>query len=136
MSGSGISWAICKSAARSKQITTPTPHYSVFTGRMPFLPPNQQCQSTEGTEGIQHNVKAKKSITTKNYLSTFCYKITNNKSLERNSTGTFNNKAMMVVMSERNFYKLHGMINGTLELSKHPDWFVIQTDTDTDSEII
>jgi len=23
-----------------------------FTGRMPFLPPNQQCQSTEGTEGI------------------------------------------------------------------------------------
>jgi len=23
-------------------------HYSVFTGRMPFLPPNQQCQSTEG----------------------------------------------------------------------------------------
>jgi len=23
-----------------------------FTGRMPFLPPNQQCQSTEGTKGI------------------------------------------------------------------------------------
>ena len=28
--------------------TTPAPHHSVFTGRMPFLPPNQQCQSTEG----------------------------------------------------------------------------------------
>jgi len=27
MSGSGISWAICKSAPRSRQITTPTPHY-------------------------------------------------------------------------------------------------------------
>jgi len=26
----------------------PAPHCSVFTGRMPFLPPNQQCQSTEG----------------------------------------------------------------------------------------
>ena len=25
-----------------------TPHNSVFTGRMPFLPPNQQLQSTEG----------------------------------------------------------------------------------------
>jgi len=25
------------------------PHHSVFTGRMPFLPPNQQRQSTEGT---------------------------------------------------------------------------------------
>jgi len=23
-------------------------HHSVFTGRMPFLPPNQQRQSTEG----------------------------------------------------------------------------------------
>jgi len=26
----------------------PVPHHSVFTGRMPFLPPNQQRQSTEG----------------------------------------------------------------------------------------
>jgi len=26
----GISWAICKSAPRSRQITTPTPHHSVF----------------------------------------------------------------------------------------------------------
>jgi len=25
----------------------PAPHHSVFTGRMPFLPPNQQRQSTE-----------------------------------------------------------------------------------------
>ena len=25
-----------------------TPQLSFFTGRMPFLPPNQQCQSTEG----------------------------------------------------------------------------------------
>jgi len=47
-SGSGISWAICKSAHRSRQITTPAPHHSVFTGQMPFLPPNQQRQSTEG----------------------------------------------------------------------------------------
>ena len=38
--GSGISWNICKSAPRSRQITTPAPHHSVFTGRMPFLPPN------------------------------------------------------------------------------------------------
>ena len=30
VSGSGISWAICKSAPRSRQITTPAPHYSVF----------------------------------------------------------------------------------------------------------
>jgi len=42
-----VSWTICKqSAPRSRQITTPTPHHSIFTGRMLFLTPNQQ--STEG----------------------------------------------------------------------------------------
>jgi len=48
--GSGISWAICKSATRSRETTMPAPHQliSFFTGWMPFLPPNQQCQSTEG----------------------------------------------------------------------------------------
>ena len=30
MSSSGISWAICKSAPRSRQITTPAPHHSIF----------------------------------------------------------------------------------------------------------
>jgi len=44
-----MSWAMCKSAPRSTQITMPAPHHSVFTGRMPFLSPNQQRQSTEGT---------------------------------------------------------------------------------------
>jgi len=53
VSGSGIRWAICKSAARSRQTTTPARHHSVFTGRMPFLQPNQQRQSTECTRGNQ-----------------------------------------------------------------------------------
>ena len=44
---SGIRWALCKPAPRSRQITMPAPHCSVFTGRMPFLPPNQQRQSTD-----------------------------------------------------------------------------------------
>ena len=48
VSGSGICWATCKSAPRCRQITTPAPHHSAFTGRMPFLPPNQQRQSIEG----------------------------------------------------------------------------------------
>ena len=55
VSGSCISWAICKSAPRSRQITTPAPHHSVFTGRMPFLPPNQQLQSTEGSNNNNNN---------------------------------------------------------------------------------
>jgi len=47
---SGISWIIYKlSALHSRQITMPVPHHSVFTDQMPFLPPNQQQQSTEDT---------------------------------------------------------------------------------------
>ena len=43
---------LCKSAPRSRQITTPAPHHSVFTGRMPFLPPNQPRQRTEGKHAL------------------------------------------------------------------------------------
>ena len=41
MSGSGIIWAICKSASRSRQLTTPTPHHSVFyrPGALPATQP-------------------------------------------------------------------------------------------------
>jgi len=46
VSGSGISWAICKSAPRPRQTTMPTSHRSFFTGWMLFLPPTQQHQST------------------------------------------------------------------------------------------
>ena len=35
---------------------TPAPHHSVFTDRMPFLPPNQQRQSTEGKYHISSNI--------------------------------------------------------------------------------
>jgi len=48
VSGSGISSAICKSAPRSRQITTQHPTTQFFTGRMPFLPSNQQRRCTEG----------------------------------------------------------------------------------------
>jgi len=45
---SGMDWTICKqSAPHSRQTTTPTPHHS--------LTPNQQCQSTEGTNPLNEN---------------------------------------------------------------------------------
>ena len=62
VSGSGISWAICKSAPRPRQITTPKPHHSFFTGRMPFLPPNQQRQSTSAAVTV--SVKGKNPYST------------------------------------------------------------------------
>ena len=52
VSGSGISWVICKSAPCSRQITTPAPHHSVF------LPVG--CLSCRPT----NSVKALKAIAT------------------------------------------------------------------------
>jgi len=41
-----------------------TPPLSFFTGRVPFLPPNQQCQSTEGhtIKNTQNNRIADKNM--------------------------------------------------------------------------
>jgi len=47
VSGSGISWAIHKSAPWPRHNHASTQPL-IFTGQMPFLPPNQQHQSTEG----------------------------------------------------------------------------------------
>jgi len=41
-------------APRSTQITTPVPHHSAFTRRMPSLPPNQQGRSTVSIYYIPH----------------------------------------------------------------------------------
>jgi len=49
VSGSGISWAICKSAPRPRQITTPATQHSVFYRSDALPAANQQHQSTEGT---------------------------------------------------------------------------------------
>jgi len=40
-------------APRSRQITMPVAHQSVFTAQMPFLAPNEQRQSTEGITTTQ-----------------------------------------------------------------------------------
>ena len=46
VSGNDISWAICKSAPRSRQITTPAPHHSVFY-RLDALPAAQPTASKQ-----------------------------------------------------------------------------------------
>ena len=46
VSGSGIRWAICKSAPRSSQITTPAPHHSVFLqARCPSCRPTNSVKA-------------------------------------------------------------------------------------------
>ena len=55
VSGSGISWAICNSAPRSRQITTPAPHHSVFY-RLNALPATQPTASKHWRLNIQHAI--------------------------------------------------------------------------------
>jgi len=54
VSGSGISWAVCKSAPRSRQITTPAPHHSVFY-RPDALPLYHQNHKKGRNFGIINN---------------------------------------------------------------------------------
>jgi len=78
VSGSGINWAICKSAHCSREITMPAPHHSVFTGRMPFLPPNQQRQNTDGCcqsteECTKVILNSTKILRTLNFINIFLF---------------------------------------------------------------
>jgi len=56
VSGSSISWAICKSAPSSKQITMPAPHHSVFY-RPDALPAAQPTASKHWRHYIIQNFK-------------------------------------------------------------------------------
>jgi len=50
VSGSGISWAVCKSAPRCRQITMPAPHHSVFL--------QAGCPSCHPTNSVKWSVQA------------------------------------------------------------------------------
>ena len=59
VSGSGISWAISKSAPRSRQITTPAPHHSSFLqARCP------SCRPTQSVKALKAKHKMPTSPTT------------------------------------------------------------------------
>ena len=56
VSGSGISWAICKSAPHFRQMTTPAPHHSVFY-RPDALPAAQPTASKHWRHKIHTHAK-------------------------------------------------------------------------------
>ena len=55
VSGSGISWAVCKSAPHSRQITTPAPHHSVFY-RPDALPAAQPTASKHNEDKLHQKI--------------------------------------------------------------------------------
>jgi len=76
VSGSGISWAICKSAPCFRQTTTPalkTRPLSFFTDRMSFMPPNQQRQSTEGNKHCKQHITYQTTTTVPQSFSSYIY---------------------------------------------------------------
>jgi len=59
---------VCISLQTDNQARTPPLKF--FTGRMPFLPPNQQCQSTDGTKKNLIQLQNNDIIVIKIYLFT------------------------------------------------------------------
>ena len=56
VSGNGISWAICKSAPHSRQITTPAPHCSVLLqAGCPSCRPTNSVKALKGKQKNKHN---------------------------------------------------------------------------------
>ena len=67
LSGSGISWAICKSAPHSRQITMPAPHHSVFY-RPDALPAAQPTASKHWRPVTMGNITWWYKMNTYKYL--------------------------------------------------------------------
>ena len=56
VSGSGISWAICKSAPRSREITMPAPHHTVFLQvGCPSCHPTNSVKALKATLALGEN---------------------------------------------------------------------------------
>ena len=56
VSGSGISWAICKSAPRSRQITMPAPHCSVLQAGCPSCRPTNSVKALKALQKPMPNI--------------------------------------------------------------------------------
>jgi len=66
--GSGISWTICKSAPRSRQITTPAPHHSVFLQVGCY-----SCHPTNSVKALKAKVAGE--LTAKSCITVATYQI-------------------------------------------------------------
>jgi len=63
VSGSGISWAICKSASRSRQITMPAPHHSCFLqARCPACHPTNGVKALKATGSHVVSIKVEQLV--------------------------------------------------------------------------
>jgi len=57
VSGSGISWAICKSASYSRQTTTPAPHHYVF-----YRPDALSCRPTNSVKALKAHSPRQRAV--------------------------------------------------------------------------
>jgi len=68
VSGSGISWAICKSAPRSRQITTPAPHKFFLQAGCPSCRPTNSVKALKA----QRHTNVPTTLWKKSCKSHFC----------------------------------------------------------------
>ena len=85
MSGSGISWAVCKSAPCFRQITTAAPHHSVFyrPDALPAAQPTAAKHWKHATNGI---CSASKFFSDKNVIKFYIKLEVDGKPMQRNQS--------------------------------------------------
>jgi len=110
VSGSGTSWAICKSDPRSRHIKTPAPHYSVFyrSDALPAVQPKVSkhwkqliCEATlllqtqlEENNNCIHKTPLMEMTKENKKLKCYTYKRTNERTHERMHARTLARKEM------------------------------------------
>ena len=94
VSGSGISWAVCKSAPCSRQITTPAPHHSVFY-RTDALPAAQPTVSKHWRN------KNSPSYTSNNLHRMLCIKMKKNLMVKQNTLSALSRMCLSATSGDR-----------------------------------
>jgi len=122
VSGSDISWAICKSAPCSRQITTPAPTLNFF------LQPNQQRQSTEGQN--------KKLIRGKGNSHCSFRQVKSMQYESVKTTNVIHFESIEGVCSDKELFKCHLLLSVVLQCTRD-DWQQVfpQASTNTTSQL-
>ena len=99
MSSSGISWPICKSAPRSRQITTPATHHSVFY-RPDALPAAQPTASKHWRQFMPIMSSVEKLIRNKDMTSTCNKHLKKTDMLRHNKQNTLTSMLLICINFE------------------------------------
>ena len=118
MSGSGISWDICKSATHFRQITMPAPHHSVFLQAV--------CPSCHPNNSVKALKAPNQSIHRKTTVPTACWIITSCQLLSTiNKTRIYT--SLLTYNETENSATFTGRLDSEANTILHVQWCPLET---------